>query len=359
MDTQEVMVMVTNVDEIGTLSGPETVSNYMENSGDPVGTYMVSGGSMSEMANLTLMGDDAGDFRIMNDGMLKFSSPPDFEAPMDMDTDNTYMVTVKAEAGGEMDMVEVTVTVTNMEEDGSVTLSSMTPVVDVELTATLTDPDGGIMDTTWQWSKSMTMDGTFMPIPNAMSMSYTPMAADEGYYLRATATYTDGYDSGNEAMDTTTRMVTTVQDQMGTVNLSSMTPVVGAVLTATLTDPDGSVTGETWRWSRSMTMGGTFMVINGATSMSYTPVAADVDYYLRATVMYTDGHGSGKEQMATTTAAVTAGDPLVIRYDTNGTPGIQKDEVITAINNYLFGEGDDAISKADVIKLINLYLFGS
>ena len=37
---------------------------------------------------------------------------------------------------------------------------------------------------------------------------------------------------------------------------------------------------------------------------------------------------------------------------------IDKAEVINAINDYLFGEGDEAISKADVIELINLYLFG-
>ena len=116
MDMVDVTVMVTNVDEIGTLSGPETVSNYMENSEDPVGTYTVSGGSMSEMANLTLEGDDAGDFSISSAGVLSFRSSPDFENPTDADMDNTYMVTVKAEAGGEMAMQPVTVTVTNVDE---------------------------------------------------------------------------------------------------------------------------------------------------------------------------------------------------------------------------------------------------
>ena len=37
---------------------------------------------------------------------------------------------------------------------------------------------------------------------------------------------------------------------------------------------------------------------------------------------------------------------------------IDKAEVIAAINDYLFGEGDQAIGKAEVIELINLYLFG-
>ena len=60
----------------------------------------------------------------------------------------------------------------------------------------------------------------------------------------------------------------------------------------------------------------------------------------------------------TTASAGTAGDPLFVRYDTNGNGMIEKNEVIAAINDYLFGEGDEAISKSDVIELINLYLFG-
>ena len=49
---------------------------------------------------------------------------------------------------------------------------------------------------------------------------------------------------------------------------------------------------------------------------------------------------------------------LIDRYDANANGTIEKGEVIAAINDYLFGEGDEAISKSDVIRLINLYLFG-
>ena len=58
------------------------------------------------------------------------------------------------------------------------------------------------------------------------------------------------------------------------------------------------------------------------------------------------------------TIAVTTEDPLVARYDANNNGTIEKSEVIAAINDYLFGAGDEAISKAEVIELINLYLFG-
>ena len=309
----EVTVMVTNVDELGMLSGMGSVSQA-ENVMETLGTYTISGGTMADMATWTLMGDDASHFMLEGttgmSRMLKFASAPDYEMPRGMamsDTNmNTYMVTVKAEAGSEMAMQEVTVMVTDVDEAGTVTLSMPHPVVDTELTATLSDLDGMVSGEMWQWQKSMDMS-SWMDITGATMMSYTPVAADDGYYLRATVTYTDGHGSGKmKASDATTGPVTTVADQPGMVSLSSMTPQVGVALTATLSDPDGMITGTTWQWSRSMTMDGTFMDIDGATMMSYTPVAADVDYYLRATVMYTDGHGSGKMQMATTTGMVTA-----------------------------------------------------
>ena len=54
----------------------------------------------------------------------------------------------------------------------------------------------------------------------------------------------------------------------------------------------------------------------------------------------------------------TSEQGLVDRYDANNNGTIEKNEVIKAINDYLFGEGDEAISKAEIIELINLYLFG-
>ena len=56
-----------------------------------------------------------------------------------------------------------------------------------------------------------------------------------------------------------------------------------------------------------------------------------------------------------TVKAVLAGDPLLDRYDANGNGTIEKEDLIAAINDYLF---TGVISKGDVIRLINLYLFG-
>ena len=75
-----------------------------------------------------------------------------------------------------------------------------------------------------------------------------------------------------------------------------------------------------------------------------------------------DGDASRVYSVEVTRAELSSSDTLeqrlVARYDANKNGTIEKAEVIKAINDYLFGEGDEAISKAEVIELINLYLFG-
>ena len=106
---------------------PENVTN--------VATYTASGAASVQWS---LSGDDARDFNI-NGGQLTFRTSPDYEDPADANTDNVYMVTVVATAGTLMDTQDVTVTVSNVNEAGTVTLSTMSPAVGSEVTASLTD----------------------------------------------------------------------------------------------------------------------------------------------------------------------------------------------------------------------------
>ena len=383
-----VMVTVTDADEAPeiiegglSISGSQSM-NFSEGDTDAVATYTASG-PMKDMAMWTLEGDDHMYFRVgttrgaMTE--LMFRSAPDYEMPrgraMSDTNTNTYKVTLKANDGMYMDTHKVTVMVTNMEEMGTVKLSSMNPVVGVALTATLTDPDGGVMNEMWQWSKSMTMNGTFMVIGEATMMSYTPMAADEGYYLRATATYTDGCGDGcGDAEDrakATTMMVPDnsppmfgegdAADRMVDENTAAGENI-GAPVMATDADDD----------TLTYTLGGAdamYFAIGESKGQLMTKAALDYemprgqamsdantnDYMVTVTATDPDG---ARDSIMVTIMVTNVEDELAARYDINGTPGIQKDEVITAINDYLFGTGADVPSKADVISLINLYLFG-
>ena len=91
---------------------------------------------------------------------------------------------------------------------------------------------------------------------------------------------------------------------------------------------------------------------SGPLQYTLTDLTSGVRYDVQVRAVNSSGVGPWSE-----TSAVTPGD-VVSRYDTSGNGKIEKSEVIKAINDYLFGTGDDAPSKADVIRLINLYLFG-
>ena len=149
----------------------------------------------------TLTEEGVRDFSI-DEGVLEFSSPPNFEAPSGGtgDDSNTYSVTVNASAGSSTeadiltDTYVVTVNVTNVDEPGSIMLSTLQPQVEIAITATLSDPDNPDLDTPvteleWEWLRGQVV------IAGATGATYTPMTTDVGSVLTARATYKDAEDS--------------------------------------------------------------------------------------------------------------------------------------------------------------------
>ena len=95
----------------------------------------------------------------------------------------------------------------------------------------------------------------------------------------------------------------------------------------------------------------------GEPSFTYTVTAPETEdeYTFSGVAQFDTDRENDLPVGGASTIAVIAGDPLVNGYDANGNGTIEKEEVIAAINDYLFA---GVISKEDVIKLINLYLFG-
>ena len=371
-----VQVTVDDAEELGALSGMSSVS-YMENNTVAVDTYMVDG-PMAADAMWSLEGDDMAQFTLDTETgasvMVMFANPPNFEMPRGMaissSNTNTYMVTVKAMVGGEMAMQDVAVMITDTDDMGTLAITPPSrPEAGMELTAILSDDDGGVIDVTWQWSKSLTMDGTYENISGATSMTYTPVDADDGYHLRATAMYTDAYGSGKSAMETTTSAVgvnsaPAFAEETATRNVaenSAEGAAVGTPVTATDANNDTLTYTLTGDDDASFTIDRIGQIMVGANAM-LDHEAAKNTYMVTVTATDPDGASDSIDVTINVTdvdeTTEPAPDTLIERYDTNGTPGIQRDEVITAIRDYLSGTGDDAPSRADVIKLIRLYLFG-
>ena len=127
-------------------------------------TYTVTDDEDDEDAStdvlLTLSGADAAHFNLTGSEQrwhiraLPFKQSPNYEDPADAGTDNVYNVTVVAtDSDSQTDMMAVTVMVTNLDEDGTLTLSTLQPRVGTPLTATLTDIDGAVSDVTWMWER--------------------------------------------------------------------------------------------------------------------------------------------------------------------------------------------------------------
>ena len=210
-----VTINVVNEDEKPTFDDVDSEANVMRamvdedvaEEGLNVATYTATDPE-GESVSLSLMGDDAGLFELAADTVpgngasqvLSFKKSPDFEMPGDRNDDNLYEVTVRASDGTMSADRMVVVKVTNVVENGKVALSPEDAVLGIELTATLTDPEGSvsasgqIASQKWTWHNGeTTADFTATvdnDIDNATSPTYTPVSDDVGDYLRAMVTYT-------------------------------------------------------------------------------------------------------------------------------------------------------------------------
>ena len=341
------------------LQGSNAVS-LDENSGTDLGTYRVVGVDADASVRWTLEGDDSGDFSLDGSGMsrmLKFKSPPNYEMPMDADTDNTYMVTVKASYGSGDEMVmdtqDVTVMVVDMDEPGMVTLSSMSPIVGIEIKATLSDPDN-MMDTTWQWSKSMTtMDEDFMDIADATSMTYTPVEADHGYYLKAKAMYSDAHGSQMEMAMTTSAVVSNrapmfaeaMATRMIAENSAAGTAVGGPV---TATDADGDTLTYALSGADDMyySIDGMGQIMVGANTM--LDYETKMSYMVTVTAMDPDGE---TDTIDVTINVTDVDEGPVQRYDSDDDGEISRSELFDAVDDYF----DGGLSRPELFDVIAAY----
>ena len=200
--TADILVTLENVIELATEVTGQAAVSYAENGATRVATYIASSEEDRDGIAWILGGDDKEHFSIDNPaGVLRFhidpdadnSFPklPDYELPDDKDANNAYAVTVLAQAGSAFTSLSVTVTVTDENEAGAISLTTARPKAGSVLTATLTDPDGVTAGTVaWQWERSAGRN-VWVVIDGATEASYMPTAADTGAYLRVTATYDD------------------------------------------------------------------------------------------------------------------------------------------------------------------------
>ena len=202
-DTINVTINVTNVNEAPTVSG-EATATFTENESGAIGTYT---GTDPERDTLTwsVSGTDSDSFAMTDRGRLHFASPPSFEGGK-----TEYEVTVVAtDEGALTGMLEVTVTVEDVEEEGTVTIApprgwSGTQFSGTQFSGTQFErrPD---RRRRYRDQRDLAVGPVHQPLqldrhhrPD-VGHAYTATADDIGNYLRVSTEYTDRTGSGKTA----------------------------------------------------------------------------------------------------------------------------------------------------------------
>ncbi|MCE5195861.1 MAG: hypothetical protein LLG09_01840 [Negativicutes bacterium] len=122
---------------------------------------------------------------------------------------------------------------------------------------------------TYQWQTADSLSGPFTDLSYATASSYTVTAANLGKYLRVKATGSGAYAASVESSAVGS---VTACPLISITNISGTTVITYTVTAGTVTPAGATVS---YQWQRSTNSGSTYSDILGATSASYTLVAAD------------------------------------------------------------------------------------
>ena len=157
---------------------------------------------------------------------------------------------------------------------------------------------------TYQWKRSATSTGLYSDINSATSSSYIVTEFDVGYFIKAFVTATNGLGTSSAASSLAT---TSVVDIAPT---NTVLPVItGIVRTGeTLTTSRGSWTSSpstyTYQWKRANTAGGSYTNIPSATDRTYDLTDADIDKFIKVSVVATNNIGASTAALSAATSVV-------------------------------------------------------
>ena len=186
-------------------TSPSAVRSVDENSGPgtEVGSPITAVDLDGDLLTYTLGGDHGHLFVVDNIGQIRVGAA----IALDFEASATYSVALTAADGAASDSIDIAISILDVEEDGTVTLSSTRPEVGKRFVAAVLDPDGGVTGENWTWERSADPQG-WEPVGANRSADYTPSADDVGKRLQVTASYTDTRGSGKSATTVSANPVT-------------------------------------------------------------------------------------------------------------------------------------------------------
>ncbi|MEZ5729475.1 MAG: cadherin domain-containing protein [Burkholderiaceae bacterium] len=372
-DSQDISVAVTNVNEPPTISsdgGGATASLSIAENIAAVTTVTSTDVDGGVPAYTITGGADAALFTLdINTGALAFVVAPDFETPLDANTDNVYELTVQVDDGnGGFDSQDITVTVTAANDnapvitsDGAGATASVSVAENGTAVTTVTATDADLPAQTVTFSITGGADVALFTIDtNTGALAFiaapdfeTPLDAntDNVYEVTVQADdgngLTDSQDISVTVTDLNDNAPVITSDGGGATASVNVAENVAAVTTVTATDADLPAQTITF----SITGGADaalFTIDTNTGALAFiaapdfeTPLDANTDNVYELTVQADDGNGlTDSQDITVTVTAVNEFDPVITSDGGGATASLNVAENVSAVTTVVATDAD-------------------
>jgi len=159
----------------------------------------------------------------------------------------------------------------------------------------------------YQWKRSTTSAGTYNDIAAATNPTYVVSDSDVGYFIKVSVIATNGLGSSSASLSVATSAVVDIAPTNTAIPVITGTARTGETLTSSkgswTSSPTASTT-YTYQWKRADTVGGSYTNITSATDRTYDVTNADIDKFIKVSVVATNSIGASSAALSAATSVV-------------------------------------------------------
>ena len=159
----------------------------------------------------------------------------------------------------------------------------------------------------YQWKRASTVGGVYSDIAAATNPTYVVSDSDVGYFIKVSVIATNGLGSSSASLSVATSAVVDIAPTNTAIPAITGTARTGETLTSSkgswTSSPTASTT-YTYQWKRASTVGGTYTNITSATDRTYDLTDADIDRFIKVSVIATNSIGASSAALSAATSVV-------------------------------------------------------
>ena len=187
----------------------------------------------------------------------------------------------------------------------------------------------------YQWKRSATSTGSYTDIVAATSSSYLVPESDVGYIFIVSVTATNGLGTSGAALSAATTAVVDIAPMNTAIPVVTGVARTGETLISSRgswTSAPSATTSYTYQWKRANSAVGTYTNITSATNRTYDLTDADIDKFIKVSVIATNSVGASSAVLSSATSVVVDLNDSVV--PTASTPISTATGFTFAIQNY-------------------------